>query len=395
MEQVVSAGPAVVRSHKEPAAVPDARLDVAILLGRFGSGGVERVACHLANGIERSGRSVAIFAADPTGPALNLLNDGVAVQPLIGVKLRSRAMTLVLGIGRAARRIRQLKPRILLSPGNHTHVAAGLALWLSGARDTALVVKMTNPPSKVWHGAAWSFVIRTFYSWLFRRARSILVLSPAAIGQIGELAGTGAAAKARFVHNPYIPSTSVPARSETRSAPPLILTVGRLSAQKNLSLLIEAASTMTDLAWRIRVVGEGSEENALKQLADRSGIGDRVHFIGFVSDPTPHYRDATVLALPSKWEDLPAVALEAMAVGCPVVATDCSPALTELLSQTGFGRVVSLNPHSFAEALRDMVSNPRERRVPAEVHAFSIENGIGEHLAVLLPLLTEENGALR
>jgi glycosyltransferase involved in cell wall biosynthesis len=81
------------------------------------------------------------------------------------------------------------------------------------------------------------------------------------------------------------------------------------------------------------------------------------------------------------------VALEAMGAGCPVVTTDCSPALSEIVRSTGFGQVAPVEAGALAAAIAYMISQPSERRVPPEVLAYGIPNGIEEHLQQLRPLL--------
>src|SRR3546814_9166755 len=98
------------------------------------------------------------------------------------------------------------------------------------------------------------------------------------------------------------------ARNPIRAAPatPLILSVGRLSRQKDYPTLLRAAAMLVHRPWRLRICGIGPDRKALLALAERLGIADRVEFSGFVADMAPHYSEATVMALSSQWEDLPA-----------------------------------------------------------------------------------------
>src|SRR3546814_11209451 len=77
----------------------------------------------------------------------------------------------------------------------------------------------------------------------------------------------------------------------------------------------------TSLFRSLRIRGIGPDRKALLSIAERLGIADRVEVSGFVADMAPHYSEATVMALSSRWEDLPATLIEAMACGCPVVST--------------------------------------------------------------------------
>ncbi len=99
--------------------------------------------------------------------------------------------------------------------------------------------------------------------------------------------------------------------------------VGRLDRQKGLPWLIETAP-----AWLERLpesdlllVGKGTEGPKLKRMCRRLGIADRVHFAGRRPDVPEILAASELLVLPSAWEGMPNVVLEAMAAGLPVVAT--------------------------------------------------------------------------
>jgi glycogen(starch) synthase len=104
---------------------------------------------------------------------------------------------------------------------------------------------------------------------------------------------------------------------------PRILLVGRLAPQKGVSTLVEAAGLLKDPSAKVLLVGDGSERPKLEREAKRIGVGDRVRFEGFVA----HERrpaalvHADLLVLPSLYEELGTVLLEAMQAGLPVVAS--------------------------------------------------------------------------
>jgi len=106
-----------------------------------------------------------------------------------------------------------------------------------------------------------------------------------------------------------------------------LLSVGRLSYQKNQAVLIEAFARLADSMpdWRLVLVGAGEDEHKLKQLAADSGLGGRVEFVGAVKDVERYYVSSHLFCLPSRWEGFPNVLAEAMAQGLPVVGfADCA-----------------------------------------------------------------------
>ena len=99
--------------------------------------------------------------------------------------------------------------------------------------------------------------------------------------------------------------------------------VGRLTRRKGHHFLLEALSQPEDElpAWVLVVAGDGDEDSALRELASRYGLSDRVHFLGHREDATRLMYAFDCLALPSTIETMPFAIIEGMAAGLPVVAS--------------------------------------------------------------------------
>jgi len=364
---------------------------VAILFGRFGTGGVERVGCLLQNGFAERGLHTEVLVANRSGQLADQFGKKARVVELASsLRFAGRSLSLLLSLPRLVRHLRRTRPRILLSPGNHTNLVAALAHRLGGG-DTRLVLKITNPILSARHGAARRWIRRRCYDWAFGRAAQVLVLSRHAERQIGH-GWPAAASKVRFVHNPYVDLPAAneadPAPPVSRTSAPLILSVGRLTAQKNHALLLRALARVAHLPWRLMLLGEGPLEARLRALAEELHVAGRVEFAGFVANPAPFYGEAHVLALSSDWEDLPAVVLEALAAGVPVVATACSGGLVDVMRAARNGRLTQPGDvDAFADALQQLLAEPFARKPFLGAHDYSVENGIDDHLAALQPLL--------
>ena len=104
---------------------------------------------------------------------------------------------------------------------------------------------------------------------------------------------------------------------------PRVLFVGRLAPQKGVRNLVAAAGLLEDMSAQVLLVGDGPERPALEREAERIGLGDRLHFLGFVAhDRLPAVlAHADLLVLPSLYEELGTVLLEAMQADLPIVAS--------------------------------------------------------------------------
>ncbi|MFO0920040.1 MAG: glycosyltransferase, partial [Planctomycetaceae bacterium] len=153
-----------------------------------------------------------------------------------------------------------------------------------------------------------------------------------------------------------------------------ILTVARIDRHKGHRDLLEAVRKVvqeygrSELLWQI--VGDGSERIALETEVQALGLADRVAFVGAVANPYPYYRAADLFCLPSLTEGLPNVLLEALALGAPVLSTDCQSGPREILEDGKWGTLVPVqDPAALAAAIEDRMANPeiwRERAQAAQ-----------------------------
>lgn len=155
------------------------------------------------------------------------------------------------------------------------------------------------------------------------------------------------------------------ARDETRRSlgvqGALVLSVGSLVESKGHHIVMMAVQRLPGI--QLLIAGDGPDRPRLVQLAETLGLGSRVRFLGEVPNgELPRlYGAADVVALASSREGLPNVALEAMACGAPIVATDVG-GIPEVVQQPLAGRLVQRRaPHAFAEAIQSVLAQTEER----------------------------------
>lgn len=209
-----------------------------------------------------------------------------------------------------------------------------------------------------------SRLIKTAWIALFERrtlARAAAVHVTSDIERI-EIERLGLTARGFLVAPNGVEPPPVEARDDPAPARPYVLALGRIVWKKGLDRLIRAMARIegADLV----IAGEDDEDHAaaLRALAVECGLGARLRLVG----PTHGagkwrlLRDCALLALPSLSENFGNVALEAMAVGAPVVVTP-GVGLSQSIAAAGAGLVVDGSPDSLAAAIGALLADPARR----------------------------------
>jgi glycosyltransferase involved in cell wall biosynthesis len=214
----------------------------------------------------------------------------------------------------------------------HTHAGKAGILGRLAARAAGVPVVLHTYHGHVLHsyyGRAKSSCARAIERFLARSTDRLVAVSEAVKR---ELVALGVAAEDRFVVVPVAVDLEGFAAPRERGAlrrelgldgAPLIGIVGRIVPVKDHGLFLAAAARIVRELPQARflVVGDGTGRPGAEAAARRLGLADRVSFLGWRSDLPRIYADLDVLAVCSRNEGTPLAALEAMAAGCPVVAT--------------------------------------------------------------------------
>jgi glycosyltransferase involved in cell wall biosynthesis len=197
----------------------------------------------------------------------------------------------------------------------------------------------------------------------------------------------------QVIYNPIV-TPDLQCKSETPlehpwfkdGEPPVILAVGRLTDQKAFDVLIQAFSHVRENhPAHLLILGEGENRPALQSLIDRLGLKQDVNLMGFVQNPYPYMAHASSFVLPSRWEGLPTVLVEALYLGTPIVATDCPGGSREILQDGKFGRLVPVDePLILAEAIELSLSDRRVYPPKESWMPFNLDFVVDRYLNLLL-----------
>ncbi len=318
---------------------------ILICLHDFTRGGTERIAIGLAADWAESGRDVTILCGSVAGGLRGTVSGRVKVVPLEPSVRRGflSRFRLARAMGK---HLAALEPDVIFLPGNfHALLAGGLRAADPRAK---IALKISNPP--VPRGVP-------FGSTTFRHiTRGVDGFAAMNSGLARELKTMLPGRHVVVLHDPvYVAQKPRLPRSNGRWR---ILWIGRLEKQKDPALALAVAAAM-DAPSQITMLGDGALRTSLVQRISAMGLGDQVTLAGHVIDVASHLADADVLLITSRYEGGPAVAVEALARGVPVVSTDCSFLLHDIITCAKAGRIVtSRAPSALAAALGEVCAAP-------------------------------------
>jgi len=348
-----------------PAGRRDAVLTVnhiGLFLADLHGGGAERMMVNLASGLATRGHRVDLVLADANGPYLADLDREVRLIDL-GTKRVSRSVPGLV------RYLRTERPRCLVSTLNHANVGAAIAHMIARV-DCKHFIREANTPSTIRHRTVKDRAVMWATRFAYRYADGVLAVSDGVAQDLRESFGLDGAKVTPLV-NPVVTPDLLRMAAENvehpwfqTGRPPVVLGVGRLHHQKDFASLLRAfAIVRQSRVARLVILGEGPERPSLTRLASELGVADDVDLPGFVTNPFAFMSRAAVFALSSVREGLPGALIQAMATGCPVVATDCRSGPSEVLEGGRHGPLVPVGrPDALAVAIASTLDDPPDRQ---------------------------------
>lgn len=360
---------------------------LSILLPDLRGGGAERVAVNLANSFVQRGYAVDMVLLSATGEFLTDLLPGIRVVDLKLKRLRSVLFPLV-------RYLRQSRPAALLACMWPLTVVALWARTLALVPMRVLVAEHTTWSRDEIANSSWGrWKVGSTMHFAFPGAEGIVAVSQGAADDLARFANLDRKA-ITVIYNPVVGDAKPPASAPLAPAGwwtgphHKVLAVGTLKTIKDYATLLQAFARLCHrIDARLLILGEGECRPALEAQARQLGIEASVFMPGFVKDISPYYQQADLHVLSSTGEGLPTVIIEALAVGTPVVSTDCPSGPREILCEGQFGRLVPVgNAAALTVAMADSLAATHDTAaLKARAQDFSIDKATDRYLELLFP----------
>ena len=359
---------------------------ITIILPDLSGGGAERLHVYLANDWVSRGFIVEFVLMCKRGELIPLLDTSIIITTLNVNCIRDFIIPFAL-------HLRKSRPQVVIVAMWPLTSAAVFSWFLSGRLCKLFLSEHENlTMSYIKQSRAGPGYLRNLIRFTYPFATGIVAVS-SGVKEDLILLGNLAVEKIRVIYNPSSTGGSS-LRESARVQKQLwgdgfsnhILSVGRLSTQKDHATLIKAFSMLPiELNAKLVILGEGSLRAELIALVAELGIDARVSFPGFTTEPYPWFRSADLFVLSSRWEGFGNVIVEALECGVPVVSTNCPSGPAEILENGRHGKLVPVqDPVALATAMVQSLNVKHDRKLLiSRAKDFSVRKISDEYLAYI------------
>lgn len=331
---------------------------VVFILPRMGGGGAERVVSIVANGLAKRDFlvSIAVLVGEDS---YYRLDDSVqfitADLPMDRSSRFTRKISMMKGFGKSISFVKTViqdyQPDVVIPLLTSCEIVGYLAT--RGMKNTIRVSSERNDPTRENYGT------RKLKEFIYKSS-DLLICQSQTVASYYKCVPKE---KKCVIPNP-IDQTLMPAPME-ESKPARVVSVGRLTSQKNMTLLVKAFGLIADefKDVTLTIYGEGPKRAEIEEVIRSANLQERIFLPGASADVFHHIKDAALFVMPSDYEGFPNALLEAMALKIPVISTDFATGVAREIVTKDFGAVVPCrDEHSMASAMEKFLRDDALRR---------------------------------
>ncbi len=322
-------------------------LKVLFFIPSLEGGGAERVMVEILRSVDRERIEPVLVLLQPYANSPFKKNIPEEIKVIVVDRNSDTTIDKIRQYVGFIRTVLSEKPHLIMSMLTHCNIMAILLKLISGIRVIVCehiipseVIKTKEGGRMLWFSTR--HLIKTFY----RFADKIVAVSEGIKANLVEEFNIPPH-KTEVLYNPVdldlISELSRVSAGHVffKEGVPVLLSVGRLVPQKGFDILLKAfRKVLEEMDARLIILGEGQGREPLLMLAGDLAITGKVSFAGFQGNPYKFMSKADIFVLPSRYEGLPMVILEAMACGAPVVSSDCKSGPREILQDGSHGVLV-------------------------------------------------------
>ncbi len=336
------------------------RRHIAFFTDKLSTGGVGRVLVNLANELTSLGYRIDLIVSKKGGPYVESLDPSVNI-------FQTGTTNRIFALPRLAKYLLLHRPDAVITDRLRLNFAALDASSLT--RSASKICLSVHVPL--------SMRLARLEPAKKRRAEkrikahipknfSVIAVSKGVAGDMAKELKIPAE-KIKLVYNPIITEQLFKMAEEDVDHPwfrdketPVVLAAGRLYPQKDFPTLIRAFKKLASrVHCRLMILGEGEQKGEIEALVQQNGLEQQVLLPGFVGNPYKYMARADLFVLSSRWEGFGNVLAEAMALGTPVVSTNCPYGPDEILEDGRLGPLARVgDPDSLSRAMEQALKAP-------------------------------------
>lgn len=322
-------------------------------INSMGKGGAERVVSVLSKCFAEDGYEVVVatlwYAKEeyPLSPNVRRLHAGLSDKE----ERKGRLFKAVKRLTNFRSLLKKENPDIVISFCNKANFRSAYCMM---GMKTPLLVSVRNDPE------------RDYAPYM----RSVKRMEKAAAGCVFQTPDAQAffspefQKKSKIIFNP-LSEKYVEQQEEVKQREPRIVTVGRITKQKNQLLLVQAFAKISKKYphFRLEIYGENGDDievkETLKKYIEQHNLQEKVFFMGASKTLEQDIYKAALFVLPSDYEGMPNALIEAMALGLPVISTDCPCGGSRLLIEEGISGLLvpAGDEEALAAAMEELLLN--------------------------------------
>ena len=317
------------------------KIKILFLVPNLNIGGAERTIVNLLNGINKKKFICKLMLYKKEGELLKKLKPHIKVINLSVNNSGSAIFKII-------KHLNFEKPDIVFSTLRYPNAAMYISSKLCTSKPKVIIRETNNFTA----AGLKTNPIEIFVSWCYRNADKVISLSK---GVALDLRKRHKISKNKIqtIYNPvdikYIRNEGkkklnikIPRDFNNKSKFKMI-SVGSLEIQKGHDILIKSLKKIKNIDFYLFIVGKGSQKKSLERLIYNCELTDRIFLMGELKNPYNLISKSDLFILPSRWEGFGHVIVESMALGTPVLSSNCKSGPNEIITNNINGKLYPFN----------------------------------------------------
>ena len=369
-----------------------------ILIPSLEKGGIERSMSRLSRGLLDRGWDVSIISEKPSKESISYFDERVKLLSL-GSSFINQNSNIIFSIFKnifyyfkIKKYIKKYSPDVLLAVKN---IPVSIFLKIILKNKFKLIIReAVNPKySSITQRSLLSRIfVNNLKKLLYPKADNIIAISEGVKQSLVKNFNLDSS-KIQTIYNPSADEKILSLAKEDIdrdliSNRPLIVSIGRLTKQKNHITLLKAFNKIhSNIDCNLYIIGEGSERRNLEKFIKNNNIDNKVKLLGYQNNPWKFLSKSNLFVLPSIWEGFGNVIVESMLIGIPVISSDCPSGPREILNNGKSGKLFQVGDYNnLAKIMEEIISSDNSELINyAKLRSkdFTIEKITQEYQKVL------------